>query len=501
MDNSQFRDLLQTKHDGGISPPGFKKPTLGSRARPSIPMTPRTIAGQNASKMFAQQVADFRKQHDGQPPTKKFKSSAPKGSKFAAGYQDRTQARHNENESDPDDRAKRLKALEEMYKLQQIDEATFENLKKEIGIGGDLSSTHLVKGLDWKLLERVRRGDDLNKSEMQKNEQVPKVNVDDELDQALQQDVKKTERTSRGDEEEAIVDTEQPLSRNEILRRLKESRAGNTASAAPEPVLGEHFKKVKSDKLGKKKFVEVINGRRREVLLIQNKDGTTKRKTRWLETEEEATKNQQTQPLGMEVPAEMLAKQKAMLEQEAAEDEDDDIFQGVSDYNPLAGIDSGSDDAADETTKPRIAEDSANSKESKPRNYFGTSNQEVATEQANPLMTDPTILAALKRAATLGQGTEGDDVALDPEKALRHKQMLARMKQQEKADAEDLDLGFGESRFADDDDQGEAGWDDDGEGGAKKPTRKRGGKKRKGDKDNVNDVMAVLQGRNESKST
>jgi hypothetical protein len=45
-------------------------------------------------------------------------------------------------------------------KLQQIDRETFEKLVSEI-TGGDLGTTHLVKGLDRKLLERVRRGEDV----------------------------------------------------------------------------------------------------------------------------------------------------------------------------------------------------------------------------------------------------------------------------------------------------------------------------------------------------
>jgi hypothetical protein len=465
-------------------------------------MTPRALAGQSGSKMFAQQVADYRKEHDGQPHAKKFKSSAPKGSKLGSGYEDRTLARREgaDDGETQDDKQKRLKALEEMYKLQQIDEDTFEHLKSQIGIGGDLSSTHLVKGLDWKLLERVRRGDDLNSApQPEKNEETVKEDVDEELDHVLEKEVQAVSHSSRKQQDHSSTEADQPTTRDEILRRLKESRAQRQPVAPPEPVLGDRFKKVTSDQSNKKKFVEVVNGRRREVLVVTNKDGTTKRKTRWIDKEEDVPKSGPNQPLGMEVPAEFLAKQQALSAQDGGEDEDDNIFQGVSDYNPLAGINSDSED--EDHDKPETAargEKDTASTTSKPRNYFATSNQEEEPEdRTNPILRDPTLLSALKRAAGLQRRDDaGGDQALDsdPTRAAKQQQLLERLKEQNRADAADLDLGFGESRFGDDEDEDGPLWED-GEGSSKKSGRKRGPKKRKGDKDNVNDVMAVMRGR------
>ncbi|EXJ76221.1 uncharacterized protein A1O5_00729 [Cladophialophora psammophila CBS 110553] len=509
MDNSHFRNLLQTDQNAstsssGASPQAFKKPALGSRARASIPMTPRSVAGYNASKVFTQQLAEYRKGQDGQPPTKKFKSSAPKGTKLASGYQDRTLARRTDDEGvvTSDDKEKRFKALEEMYKLQQIDEATFEKLRSEIGIGGDLSSTHLVKGLDWKLLERIRRGEDVHSVPHveKKDEESAQLQVDDELDEVLEKGVKTVGPTSKKAQDETAGDVQEPMTRDAILQRLKESRK-NLEPPRPEPALGERFKKVTSDRPNKKKFIEIINGRRREVLLITNKDGTTKRKTRWIDKEEDVLKGDLNQPLGMEVPAELRAKQQALLDQQAAEDENDDIFEGVADYNPLAGIISESEDeAGDKETAATVnaTEKTIASTSDKPRNYFATSNQEEAAEdRTNPILKDPTLLSALKRAAGLRRNEEAGGVAAvesDPDKAARQQQLLARLRERDRADAADLDLGFGESRVGDEDDEDGAGWDE-GEGSGKKSGRKRGPKKRKGNKDNVSDVMAVLQGR------
>lgn len=473
-------------------------------------MTPRSVAGYNPSSEFSKQLADHERARDGQPPTKKFKSSAaPKGTKLASGYHDRTLARRTgeDGEENVDDREKRLQALEEMYKLQQIDEVTFEKLKSEIGVGGNLNSTHLVKGLDWKLLKRVRKGEDLDQNPEEKKEPSPqaaKVDVDEELDQVLDKEVQSRGPASRQEqsvEDDGTAGDGRPLTRDEILQQLKQSRLGTFKTSAPEPVLSDRFKKVGSEKKSnKKKVVEVVNGRRREVLIITNKDGTTKRKTRWLDKEDEGA-GQSSQPLGMEVPAELLAKQKAAMEQEAAEDDDDDIFQGVADYDPLAGLDDDSDEEgkADGTdaVKPEAAVN-----HDKPRNYFGTSHQQDVDDKSNPILKDPTLLAALKRAAGLKRGEHEaapDQSDIDPERAAKQQELLARLKAQDRADAEDMDLGFGESRFGDEDDDEGPVWDD-ADGTSKKSGRKRGPKKRKGDKDNVGDVMATLEGRKKDKA-
>ena len=170
-------------------------------------MTPRSIAGHISGNDFARQIAEHKRAALGQPAAKKFKSrAAPKGTKIAVGYQDRAallrqqEAEEGQRNSpqDHNDKAERIQALEEMVKLQQIDQATFERLRDEIGVGGDLESTHLVKGLDRKLLERIRRGEDVAATEevtQTKNENVAtsagsgRQDVDEELENVLEKDV------------------------------------------------------------------------------------------------------------------------------------------------------------------------------------------------------------------------------------------------------------------------------------------------------------------------
>lgn len=506
MNNSQFRNLLATdpaskgsSQDGTTSNP---RSSLGSRSRASIHMTPRSVVGRSTSNnAFVRQVQEHTAARDGEPPAKRFKTVAvPRGTKLAQGYSDRTSSRREEDE-EKDGKIKKLKELEQMVKEEKIDQATFERLREQMGIGGDLSTTHLVKGLDFRLLERARQGEDLNQSEEKKSLETAADedagDLDDALEDALQKDVvaRDAEAETEGEAEEQ-ESAPQSLTRDEILRRLKESRK-QAQQAPPEVALGGRFKKLApTEKPGKKKYTEIIDGRRREVLVITKPDGSTKRKTRWLDPEPAA--NQVQKPLGMEVPAELLAKQNA-LEAQEAEDEDDDIFQGVgADYDPLAGIESDAEE--DEVSQPRKEEEA--SKPSGARNYFGSNHAENQEHQdVKSIKQDATLMAAFKRAAALRQDEDnpnGDSAkqSNEPPPSDRSKQFLAKLKEAERQDARDMDLGFGDSRYGDDDDDEDGAiYEDDDNNKEGKPKRKRGGKKRKGDKDNVADVLSVIEGR------
>lgn len=109
-------------------------------------------------------------------------------------------------------------------------------------------------------------------------------------------------------------------------------------------------------------------------------------------------------------------------------------------------------------------------------------------------MKDPTLMAALKKAATLRQPSpsaenEGDE-DIDEAAAFHRKKFLEEVRRREAEDAMDMDLGFGSSRIEDDEDEEAVVFE--GRGGNK---RKRGPKKRKGDKESASDVMKVLEGR------
>lgn len=580
MNNEQFRRLVldqpgkrpNTNNDSNTidknaqTPSSSQTPSsLGSRMRSSIPMTPRHVrGGMSNTNEFARQLAEQRREGDqSQPPAKRFKASAaPKGTRFGSGYQDRTALRRQQQDDEAAEEEKegveqRLKALEEMVKLGQIDQATFDNLRKEIGVGGDLKSTHLVKGLDWDLLRRAKAGEDLlQKTEEEaaekEEESIDPADVDDELDRVLDEKedgfvapAPKEKKVKKGNLAMPPPPPSGKLSRDEILKQLKANRAAAAASAAPpESTLSSKFKKI--DKSDKKRWIETDpkTGRRKEILVITDAEGNTKRKTRWLDKEPSQKQvevtpkvnnnglllpGQDAKPLGMEIPAVIAARIAA--EKAAEEAEDDDIFAGVgTDYNPLGDLDEDDEDSDDEKEEKKDAADVKDEKaittaaatepstQQQPRrNYFKKTDEDITEKETrtNPLTSDPTLMAALKRAAALRHASttraEGDgdhDHAVDlvegefaedvdPERLARRKKFLEEARRRDALDALDLDYGFGSSRIEDEEDE-EGPTFGDGEqprGGNK---RKRGPKKRKGDKDSATDVLRVMEGRKKS---
>ncbi|MCJ1402364.1 hypothetical protein MMC11_005584 [Xylographa trunciseda] len=550
MNNQQFRRLVldtpssTSSKDGPAATPrrgGATPSALGSRMRSSIPMTPRSVASSGGID-FARQL---REQNAPISNTKKFRSSAaPKGSKLASGYQDRTQLRTSTEE---DDKAARVKALEDMVKLGQMEMATFEALRDEI-VGGDVKDVHLVKGLDYKLLERVRRGEDVlaekppepDKDDTKsKEDEVDVEDAFDDLEGREVQPLAKEERQKKGEmAPPPLTSNGKKRTRDDILRELRESRQkAAEEKKAQQPVLGPRFKK-----LGAKQEKSRIerDERGREVLITVDEDGNVKRKVKKAKLDDIGANGnnallmpeKDAKPLGMDISHIRKAPEPVVKE-------DIDIFEGVGiDYDPLGGVDDDEDDddgsdeedihvttVVQETDPETIPEedvvttqDSNDLVQGSPpamppppvptepskstRNYFNDASSHGdsdTTTAPNPL-TDPTILAALKKASTIkplssSTGTTNEEEAA---KLAKRKKML----EAHDRDAEDMDLGFGSSRF-EDQEEGEdrkvklSVWGkDDGDGdegkGEGKEKRKRGGKKRKGDKNSASDVLKVM---------
>ncbi|KAJ2989429.1 hypothetical protein NUW58_g3470 [Xylaria curta] len=521
MNNEQFRRLIAANaakspaaDSNGISSTPSRGAALGSRQKSSIPMTPRSVAGLHKSD-FARQLAERNRPEQKE---KKFRSFAPKGSKLAEGYVDRTQARHSEEE---DERATRLKALEEALKKEEIDQQTFDSLRTQIA-GGDLSSTHLVKGLDFKLLERIRKGEDVYRDDEalakeDKEEQEPPANVDDELDRLQEEEVEavaKEQTAKKGHLSTASPNPSRKRTRDQILAEMKAAR--DAARAKEESTLGNKFRKIGMKAPGTR-IERDSNGR--EVMIIVDEDGNEKRKVRKAARDKPPQgasdlmrPDPKVKPLGMEVPD--IYKPKA----EEQEEGDVNIFDDVDDdYDPLAGIgdDSDEDEADNEKSAKQVKTTDADQEAkgtmpppprpvgtSEVRNYFKDSKTELvssATRKA-PSMSDPAIQAAFKKAASLHaiSNASEEDGEEAREKAERRRKML----ENNDRDAEDMDMGFGTSRFEDDadlDDQrvklSEWGREDQegGRGGGGGSKRKRGPKKRKGDSNNAADVLREME--------
>ncbi|KND89467.1 hypothetical protein TOPH_05859 [Tolypocladium ophioglossoides CBS 100239] len=550
MNNDQFRKLVFANSAEPSSskngPPPTASPSgggaLGSRQRASIPMTPRAVAGAQAD--FARQLAERNQAAHAQK--KKYKTSAPKGVKLAPGYVDRAQQRQDDA---ADDREQRLKTLEESLKKEEIDRETYDKHRFEIA-GGSLDSTHLVKGLDFKLLERVRRGEDVygNKQKGPAKDDEPDGddkgddepdepdepdgdNVDDvddafdELEgrevQALEKE--KTER-KKGQLSTVSLTPGKKRTRDQILAELKAAR--EAAKAQKMSSLGSRFKKIGTTQKPGTRIERDSKGR--EVLVIVDEDGHEKRKVRKLRPGEEEGNgllmpNPDAKPLGMDVPEQY----KQVREPE--QDKDFDIFDGVGDdYDPLAGMDASDSDSDDEKAQaekgdaeppgegvekarktgatdaelmpppPRPAAARA------PRNYFKDSKTGLLSmeEAKGPSMSDPDIMAAIKRAAAL-HPVESEEDALAKEEAKAMEERQKKLLRMSDRDDEDIDMGFGTSRFEDEEDFDESkvklstwgggGGEDGGQG-----KRKRGPKKRKGDVNSAADVLRVMEQRKRS---
>ncbi|KAG9237500.1 hypothetical protein BJ875DRAFT_418051 [Amylocarpus encephaloides] len=537
MNNNQFRNLVldtparqssgEEKSKNGAAGPSAT-PSLGSRMKSSIPMTPRSIKGYSSSNEFARQLAA---QNASTLEQKKFRSTAaPKGAKLADGYVDRVKMRESEEEEN--EKVTRIKSLEEMMKLQQIDEATFVKLREEI-LGDDVKGrAGLVKGLDMRLLERARRGEvgvmDVLEDDKQPDGEGEGSGKDEDVDDKFDElerievtAVKKEEVKKKGEMAPPAL-TGRKRNRNQILEDMKAARLA--AKEAAQPSLGSKFRKI-GERSSESRIERDAKGR--EVLITIDEHGNEKRKVRKapLNPEPKHEKgygllmpDKDAKPLGMEVPE--------IPNQQEEEEKQVNIFDDVeSDYDPLAGLEdeaSSSDEDGEVSeskgppkSKPPEAEKKIDGSmqpppkpTAKPRNYFGDTSTTPEIDPSKPAaLSDLTIMAALKKASSLNLPTSSSTAKDDEEaaKAARHKKMLQR----DDRDAEDMDMGFGSSRFDDQDDAEEGGegkriklseWgkdgDDDGdEKKGDKGKRKRGPKKKKGNGESAKDVLGVLERR------
>ncbi|KAI4679563.1 hypothetical protein J4E81_010369 [Alternaria sp. BMP 2799] len=555
MNNSQFRRLLvetpKPQDDGKGKSPGAATPraVLGARKHSSIPMTPRQVGKGSIQSDFARQLAERNAKNN---PQKKARNVVPKGTRLAAGYTDRTKAYTDEEDNEI---AKRVKNLEESMKKGEIDRETFEKLVQEI-TGGDVGTTHLVKGLDRKLLERVRRGEDVlggldkkeeEEKEEEEAEEVPEV--EDAFDELAEADVGPITREKTEKKGEKMTGP-RPVagvkrSRNDILKDLKRQREEAAAAAAAEhekrfPTLGPGFRKINAQ--GETRIETDEKGR--EVLIITGPDGKEKRKVKKQKIEEAVPEvrhdlDDVNKPINMH----------NLPEPKKEESEDEDIFAGVgSNYNPLANFDDSDDESDEETAKPEptapkldaagsqsegeVSSEAEEEVPAKPtdttpaapakRDYFATTARSTSTAEPSDLSAaDATVRAALAKVRNLDENSTllqnlGSTDPNDPaSKEARLKKRAAELAASDR-DMEDMDMGFGASRFDDAEEMeregekvkfsqwkglGAEGDDEEGEEGGKGPkkVRKRGGKKRKGDKNNADDVLNVMERQKEKK--
>ena len=437
-----------------------------------------------------------------------------------------------------------------MVRLGQMDQSAFERLRDEI-VGGDIQNVHLVKGLDRKLLERVRKGEDVlsdnpeNGSEALVSAIETPIAQAEDVDQELARledkniaPVHKEEKVKKGEMAPPPTIAGKKRTRDEILA---EFRASRLASAKPvEPTLSTKFTKIGQSK--QKSRIE-RDERGREILITTDEDGNLKRKVKKSTPISDNDKrsgllmpDKDTAPLGMDV----LPQHQVTTDS----DDDDNIFEDAgADYDPLAGLDVDDDDSQDES---EVSDAEAKSKRASPliesthaktdsskngnmpppsstpksRNYFTQSNSPPQSESPltdpTSLTKDPSLLAALKKASAIASAANPELLSDKSTSAEGEAAKLARrraMLSTQDRDAQDLDMGFGASQFGEDaEEDGDGDGDgkrvklsrwvgEDGNDGANAKgdkggkQRKRGKKKRKGDKDSAADVLRVMEAR------
>lgn len=371
MNNQDFRKLLQS--DGTSASVEIRSDgrnansstAPGSRNNPGISMTPRIVKGGSGHDSFAHQLASQRAANNS---TKKFKSHKVKGTKLAAGYHDRV-ADREQNELPHDARETRIRALEEQMKLGQISKETFEQLVDQI-TGGDVEATHLVKGLDRRLLARVRNGEDVLGSTPEKTEDVSNhrddgtIDEDSALEVLEKAAVTPVARDSTQKKGEIAPLPPKPLtgvkrSRNEILAELRAMRETNRETqAVAESQAASGFKRVGDRHViqsGASKVERDKYGR--EVITTIDEEGNVKRKVRKVNPTPavEDPKNASLSRRGGSRKSAALGSDAYMQDaqilanQDEDEEEDDDIFQGAGrDYDPLVSLEANvSDDTSD----------------------------------------------------------------------------------------------------------------------------------------------------------
>jgi hypothetical protein len=459
-------------------------------------LTPHSRSLTTGNNEFARQLAAHRA---AQQPTKKFRSSAaPKGTKFGEGYTDRAKALREADESAlEDERVRRLQALEQLAKEGHIDREEYVRQTKLLG--GDISSTHLVKGLDFALLERVRRGENVMEEAAKKEEEQPEEDEDleEKLDKVLEKEVVAVERKKEKKQGEMAPPLAKAKTRAEILAELKRSR--QAAKEAAQPSLGSKFRKIGEPR---EKVEETADGTK--VKLVVGADGKVKRKVK--RSDKEGNPKDEKEPpapagkvLGMMPPPPLPGNKTLQVEEE----EDDDIFAGAGDYDPLAGLGDDDEDSDADTEAPKRQKQEPSqevpSGDKEPLetpmppppkpvvNYFNESPTEEDSETYKPptsaedlLKSNPELAAALAKASKIAP-------IPTKEESEREKRRKALMEAHER-DSYDIDMGFGGSTNFGDDDEDEVF---DKKGGGKK--RKRGGGKKKGDKNSADVVSKIVE--------
>lgn len=529
MNNADFRSFLQQRSrrsdDDRLETAGATRPSaLGSRSRPSMPLAPRSVRGASSKTAYAHDVDQKRGAGSSEGTSATVRTL--RGAKLPKGYVDRAQARRDREAGGQDtDQQTRIQALEEQHRLGHMDQATLLSLVQKIR--GSTSPSNKLDDLRRRITTDSREG--LNRVGSEAMGHSADVALE-ELEAREVVPVQREASSKQGSFAPRPVNGVK-RSRNDILAELRASRKAQEEQQGQN--LGESFSKVGASSHAGAPTIEV-DDKGREILITVDENGSVKRKVRKAKLAPSSMGVELTGDLTPALPNTNKAVSQAQpdaatsisspAEHQSDADDDDDIFANVGDYyDPLgAGTSTGkTSDSEAEDEEPRSSA-AADSKSIIPqtggvissgkasggmtRDYFGTSQNKSPEPSPAAPFKDPTILAAIKRAARVSglQEREGTE-----QTAKKQSTAAERLLSNQDRDFEDMDLEFGASRAIDEEDvaqessrtkfsdwkghDAELDTDKKDRGGASQ--RKRGQKKRKGDKNSASDVLRVMNGR------
>ncbi|CAK7268033.1 hypothetical protein SEPCBS57363_002898 [Sporothrix epigloea] len=547
MNNEQFRKLAfgsgaSVPASSSNGPLSSTPRALGSRQKASIPMTPRY--GDVGRVAFARQMAErYGTNNEAAIETKKVRTTKPRGTQFTAGYVDRAKLRAETEKIDGEPNA--VSTASKGLDFQQLERARRGDVggedrpekedgtaeKEEVGAGVD-DEFERIETADIQAIEHVK-----SKKRGQYSTAPPAAGQKRSRDQILAE-----MKAAREAAKQAKI--EQSLSQPALGSRFKKigtaPRAGSRIevdSRGREVLIlvdEDGHKKRKVRKVKKSTPTEEKPDGHGKVLGMEVPEFYRKK----LEAEAAAAAAKEVDifdDVGSDYDP-LAGMDSDSSDGEADKEVDENKKKTIHDSSQSDGDVSDASSRSHSRIRPPIEGTKGSTKGDKTqdrtqparppcRNYFGASTLlSETTSLGGPLLQDPSVLGALRKAKQMREASEAEAQTQARSEEAAREARLQKLLQSSERDAEDLDMGFGSSRLEDTEDLDEAAgngkkvrlstWkggtggerqqidgddDDDDAGGSRgdKGKRKRGAKKRKGDGNNAEDVMRVLERRRE----
>lgn len=273
-------------------------------------------------------------------------------------YTDRVKERSLGN-STQDDRQREIDRLKDQLKRKEISQREYVDRIQELS-AGDVESSGMVRGLDRKLLARVKAGEDV----FEKPEEVTKK-AELELDTLLFQTQQKRTESQSARTGAADVATRDSILATIQEKTMKDANAVPTRQTAIESDLGSKFKRPRTmnpDGTTTESYEE--NGQK--IKLIRDASGKIIKRLVKKHKKPAAA----TEPVVAAKPQDTAVavpnQEESMPESSRGEpqsDADSDIFAGVGEYDPFSA-----------PTPDTTATNAATNMGTEHRKYFGDSN-------------------------------------------------------------------------------------------------------------------------------